>query len=307
MHEGIIINYLRRQKNISQKKLAHEICTIRHLRNIEKGYSSPTYDIICKISQRLGGDIHLLINNDIQKYGLELFERIREIENLLIQWDYQSLEKKVDSLLHDNMIHLSSSILKKLRYYKGVCIYENSKDYNSAKYIFLDALGCNSIEDVIKHLASTFCDELDINICNAIAVNEAYSGNKDIAFEIFKSIQSNILLHNLLDNENRVKLQYNLVRLSYDLELYEETIKYALSNILLCKDRYIVKSLAGTYMYLANAEKKLGNHSYYKVYYKKFMYLSFLFDDNMRMKSAIDKVMNENEIDFDYDIEKGEV
>lgn len=94
MNNGLIIKFLRQQRKLSQAKLAHGICTVRHLRNIEKGVSTPTYEIICRLADRLGGDLHLMVNQDIQKYGLNLFKKIRIIEALFLEWNYTKLEKK---------------------------------------------------------------------------------------------------------------------------------------------------------------------------------------------------------------------
>lgn len=83
MNEGLIIKYLRQEKKLSQKTLADGICTVRHLRNIENGRANPTYDMICRMANRLGGDLHLMVNQDIQQYGLDLYKRVRKIEGLL--------------------------------------------------------------------------------------------------------------------------------------------------------------------------------------------------------------------------------
>lgn len=308
MNEGLIIKYLRQERKLSQNDVAQGICTVRHLRNIEKGVSTPTYDIICKLTERLGGDLHLMVNPDIQKYGLDLFKRIRRIEFLFREWNYNDLSNRVEELLSDTEVILSSSLYKKLKYYQAICLKENKNDYLKARQILLELIECKTNQEIIEYLDQSLRGELEINICNAIAVNEAYHGYLNNALEIFQAIRSNIIKYDVVLVRYLIKVTYNIAKLSYDQGKYEDAIINAKENIVLCKRERYVPFFGSTYMYLANSLKKLGYaNSDYSPYYKKFLYLGMFFGDDDKIENAKNKIMQDNFILLDQDIEAAEV
>ncbi len=307
MKEGLIIKFLRQEKKLSQKALAEGICTIRHLRNIEKGRVNPTYYLICKMAERLGEDLHLMINHDVQKYGLNLFKKIREIELLLRQWEFEKLKVEVDSILNNQEIILSTPLYRRLKYYKAICSKENYKEYKGAKDILFEILECNSLKDVDEFLKTSLCNEIEFNICNAIAVNEAYNGDEKQALILLILLEKSMRKSGLIRSEYLTKVIYNIIRISYNLELYEQAINYAKQNIEICKSNKYVRFLTGTYMYLANSMKMNSPNSNYQVYYKKFIYLGYFFSDEVKMEKAIDNIISQNEIDIDIDFLKAEL
>lgn len=188
---------------------------------------------------------------------------------------------------------------RRLNYYKAICLKENHGDYNGAKIMLLRLLGAIEVNDVYDYLNSRICDEIEVNICNAIAVNEAYKGNERIALELLIYLDNNIQRYNVVCLETVSKIKYNIVRKAYDVADYSKAIKYAKENITICKKNKLIRYLAGTYMYLANAMKALEPESNYLLYYQKFIYLSYFLDDSDKMKKAIDEVISKNEITLD--------
>jgi transcriptional regulator with XRE-family HTH domain len=135
MYEGELIRYLRKERNISQEGLADGICSIRHLSNIESGKSTVSYDLVLKFFHRLGTDVNLIVNKDIQQYGVELYKKFKELNTLFYQWEYDKLYELL--LSFESKYILETYYRKKIMYYKAVCIHELFHDSTLAKALLL--------------------------------------------------------------------------------------------------------------------------------------------------------------------------
>lgn len=197
---------------------------------------------------------------------------------------------------------------KKLKYYKAICIRENRGDYTGAKRILFDLIECDDSNEIIKCLGEVLLGEVELNICNAIAVNEAYHGYFDSALSIFYAIRMNMLKFDVISKKHLVKINYNIVKLSYESRRYDDVLKFARLNIDLCKKERYVPFLGATYMYLANSMKQLGYpEAEYTVYYKKFIYIGEFFGEHKQIRKAKRKIVKDNEIYLDEDLINAEV
>ena len=302
MNEGMIIKFLRKERKMSQTELAEGICSVRHLGNIEAGRNSPTYTIVEEIVNRLGTDLSLILNKDIQRYGLNFYKMFKEAEALFDQWDYSQLLELVESILDEYT--LDSFINRKLIYYRGICISELHGNYEIANSILLKALNLEEIEEIETALL-TYRDSIELDIINAISVNLSRKGKTEASYSLFCQIRKNIVKYEGMETSFGVKILYNLVKEEYVLGLEDKCLETAEECVTLCKKLKHYKHLPDTYYYIAKITKKRGGA--YQTYYKKCLYLYELFGEHSKAEFVAHRNDDVINIDLDEDILEAEI
>ena len=303
MYEGQIIRFLRKERRISQTLLAKDICSVRHLSNIEAGRSAVSYELVVQFMHRLETDISLFVNKDIQKYGLDLFKEFQELEYFFYNWDYIELYESIKRV--QKKYHFESFLAKKLTYYKAICIHEIFGDYKLAKEMLLEMLGNDSYDEIKKSL-KYFKDQLDLNIINALCVNLSYTGYKSISLKLFIAIKDNLIKYNSLNTEFGIKTLYNIIKLQYDTHEFEKSLEAAKECVAICEKNKQYRLLPDVYHYYALAKKNL-EHMDYEIYYKKSLYLLKIFNYSVKVNYLMDSNKDEVNLDLDEDIFKPEV
>ena len=303
MHEGEIIRFLRKEKGISQAALAKDVCSVRHLSNIESGRSTVSYDLIMKFMDKLGTDVGLMMNRDVQAYGFRLFKDLKTMERLFFEWRYEELLSYI--LMIREQYILESYILKRVMYYKAVCVHEVRKDYERVQEILLEQMDAGSVRDIqikLKH----YCDRLDLNIINAYAVSLSYSDKSRESLELFRDIRNHLKKFDALNTEFGVKILFNITKNEFDSGDFKKSEATAIECIDICKETKIYRFMPDSYLYLARSRKALGKKDY-KAYYKKSIYLSEIFGDTKKIASKVAFIINDNHLDMDQDVFKAEV
>lgn len=298
MHEGEIIQFLRKEKKISQSVLAEGICTVRHLSNIETGKSSVSYDLMLQFMEKLGTDMGLVMNVDVKKYGFELFKSFKEMERCFYAWQYQKLYDLVMDILERYI--LESYMVKKLKYYQAVCVYELRKDQQSVQNIIFEALRIDNLKE-LKQRMKHYNDALELDMINVLAVSYAYAGNKIQSKEIFQGIRKLLEKYENLESDFGVKVLFNLTRLNYDTGFYEVGIEAAGRCIDICERKKIVRFMPEAYYYTARCKKALDQP--YQLEFKKSLYLNKLFKEYNKLKATFDEVIESNNLAMDVDFQ----
>ena len=298
MNEGEIIRFIRKEKKISQEKLARGICTVKHLSNVELGRSTMSYNMVCLIIERLNTDSSLVINKDIKRYGLKLYKEMKAVELLFLNLDFSMLNVKVDQLLSD--YSLGDNNRKKLQYYKAVCISEIDGAYDEANNILYSSLCINNYIEVIKLLKS-YCDILELDMINAIAVNLDGLNKKKSSHDLFEGILKHLTKYEKLESTFGIKIMFNKMKLLYSMKLYEELIILGDLGIETCK-RKKYNHYSGICFYMGRAYKKLGNRSLSKHYFKRYVYLELLFETNLDTLGIVNSLIEEENLTIDKSI-----
>lgn len=298
MDEGAIIRYLRVDRGITQIALAEGCCSTRHLRDIEKGLKEPSYRLFCQIMNKMDVDIHTVVNEDIRKYGIALFRKIEQIERDFLDWKYCEVKRNIDEIM--STYFLESGLGKKLKYYSAVCIWELEEDYKKTKKMLLSIIEVQSILEIDDYL-KVFRDKIDINVINALAVNESYSGKKKRACEIFKKLQVHLIKY--VGNETIFEIRnlYNISKCLYELFDFEGSIGAGLSTLKLCHQLKVYDYMPGAHYYLGKSYYAMDLREEAFRNYKKYIYLRCLFDDKEKIAERWN-VVDDNKLELDMDI-----
>lgn len=307
MHEGEIIRYLRKQKKMTQEELAYSICSIRHLRDIEKNETTASYEHITSLCEKLGGDIHLMVSKDVQRYGLDLYKYMLELKRLFENWEYVLLQEKVNILLQDKTYSLTGNIYLELKYYEAVCLKEVNNDLKGTKTKLMRIIDCTSHSETVNYLKS-IRNEIELNICNGIGVSYFYEEYYQEALDIYETIKDNLDRYNQGDLSFQAKINYNCIKIAYKMGRFDEAIEMAKENIRFCKKEKIVENLRNSYLYLAKSMEDNGNpQNKYLKFYEKYIWLGIMFEENGKVDKIMEEIIQKYPIRFDLNKLKEEV
>ncbi|WP_406866991.1 helix-turn-helix domain-containing protein (plasmid) [Priestia megaterium] len=147
MIDGEKIKYFRQKSNISQKKLAHGICSISYLSKIENNFSLPSEEILLLLCERLGitpkdldnqKELQQQFYNDIEKINKEI--HLKENTNIL---------KNFEKVLYKYKKNLEGVEIDLLTYLFYLRIYLKLNDKRKASIYY------NKVE-IIKHSVNDF-------------------------------------------------------------------------------------------------------------------------------------------------------
>lgn len=243
---------LRKLRNITQKQLCKDVCSQATISLIEKGKILPGIDILLSLSIRLNipithfADIIYLENNNLEK------DLLNQVETLLSYMEYEKIYDLASNELSSETENYWYQHYFKWLYYLS--------EYHTKKVTIDEAL-----LQIAKLLQKTPDYELNKNyllarVQNSLAV--LYSLKKEYSKSLFyyNKIDLNILGSNPLFDSNTFKLKviFNKVKTTYDMESYKDAIELAITGIAESVKAEKMTYMGHFYYYLGQCYEKLG-------------------------------------------------
>ncbi|WP_170061465.1 helix-turn-helix domain-containing protein [Rummeliibacillus pycnus] len=265
---GSEIMRLRKEKNLTQKELAEEICTQATISMIEKGAIKPGLDILYLISLKLDKPISYFANIMLNEDYPLINSIVQELESLTISHNYQLIY---------SIIKRELSFKPKDKWYE---IFLHWHYFLSAYY-----LNFISIDIAIERLTNLLNNEhnsilkkdfLYDRICNSIAILYSTNKNYEKALSFYNKINLNIndtMSPRLNHQVYKLRIIYNKAKTLYDMNSLEESKKQIELGIKCSINLENMSFLGSFYYYLGLIQEKLNDksedisHSFNKAYF----------------------------------------
>lgn len=223
---GDRIKELRKQKKLTQKKLAEGVCTQVTISKIENKNSIPTIRILTKICERLNVQIEDVVV--VEDESNENYDLLKEIGEFIRLYKFDSAEKCLNKLDEGKLI---SKYEKKLfYYYKGFLLSNQSNETEEALSFLNLALLIQSNSQAYQLL-----DALTTNIVAILYLNKEELERARVYFNKTLEDIEKIDFISESDFENASKIYYNNAKFYSEvndyfmaLELLEKGIELAL-------------------------------------------------------------------------------
>lgn len=234
---GNVIRELRISKNITQKELAFNICTVRQLARIEANTSSPSAFILTEISNRLGNTLSHYIPFSMDKNVYEIGNLTLKLHKLFDAQKYHEVYKLIKE--NDRLTNTSSLAFKQeIQWFVGALNhYIDVEEVINVEYflnILKENLKINSLDD----LFTLYLKPIDYRILNSLIVEYLNEGNYGLAETILvKSIENFERNYNHIKDTSYLRMLYNLSRLyliqncfELALKISDKGIQHAIKN-----------------------------------------------------------------------------
>lgn len=146
---GNRLKQFRKQRGLTQKELAKDICTQAMISNFESGDSSPSSLVLFQLANRLQIDINAFFTNDLViKENTSILNIKKIITKLVSQHEYQSVDYIVQNELAKQE-DLSPEDKQFLYWHQGICSWQLQKDSQQALSLLKQALEYSNINPQI--------------------------------------------------------------------------------------------------------------------------------------------------------------
>jgi len=203
---GEIIRHYRKERGLSQEKLAEGICDRKYLSHIENNKNIPTLDIINQLSNRLGINLYDSYALMLRNHDIDTHKKIEQLQPYLKGKTSEKIMELVNE--YKNLPGFQEGEpLQCLKYatslYYGNCLLH----HEDAIAIALEGLSVNESFCIENVNSQRFFTNLELSLLNTIAVGYCRLGNKEEAQKYFKLIQK--YLTNLFNQSHYVTNRNN--------------------------------------------------------------------------------------------------
>lgn len=284
---GGLFKALRLKKGITQFQLSEGICSERHIKNIESGRNFPNFNLLSRLSDKLGHQVFelaLLADVSMDKEGYELYN--------LMEVHYKNhdfLKLKVCLTQHHKKMYSYHSlyIRQKLLWYEGLCMGAVDHNYNLCQSFLTEAWEISYPNEPIV-LGDKYLTQIELHIFNSIASTEYSMHNHIGAIELYKQLNSYLKHYNIQTMQRLYLLScYNLLKCYNKVGDYEKAIAYGKLHLEHSEQQLSMELLAETYYELGLALIGIKHKEEALIAFKKSMGIAQLF----RKNTMIDKVM----------------
>lgn len=259
---GTAIKNLRKKAGLSQRELAHDICTQAQISKIEKNNEIPSAFILYKIANRLGVDMNYFFEvNETPRidYVNDTKDIIRELKR---ERNYKRIFEIVKSE-KENPLFQKSKDKQFLYWHEAICIH------------YLENKPKEAIDLLKKALYLTYSNskvyliENEIEILNSIAIIQKDMKLYEEAEKNFK-VGLNVLKFRPKPNSLlKVRLLYGLSKLITELGRYDESLRYSKDGIRICKKKETLYLLGELLYQCGENSAKLGRIQKAEFYFDK--------------------------------------
>ncbi|WP_328823055.1 helix-turn-helix domain-containing protein [Niallia alba] len=220
---GEKIKELRKQMGLSQKELAHNICTQAQISKIEKGEVLPLSSTLYLISRRLGVDVNYFFDIGTTPRLDYVEETFRQLKTARRNTDYQTLKQIVKAEEKNPLFTHHKKNYQMLLWHKAIYVFEIDRDFNRA---------VNLINEAIELTFDTVYTEreLEIFISKGIFYYEEgfIEDSLTIYQQAFKAVNQ---LPYLQDDTIKSRLYFNIAKSLTDQSRYDTSINYCKEGI----------------------------------------------------------------------------
>lgn len=278
---GSEIRRIRKNRNISQKNLAHMVgISEESLRRIENNHNNPRVDNFLDILEVLGIDFEIILMDDCGSSWNLVNQQIKSIDNDLENLSLNKLDANIEKLknLKDFIPEsYETKLMQYILYYEGIYEKDINRDYIKFRDSLLKALEING-KSLDKGFKKFYCD---IEKRILIKLSEYYYYNND---EEFSRKILDFLVTNLeVTDSNYIDILYNLSKYNYMQRNYKKAIEVCQKAIELSSKTNNYKRIILIY-YLSGISKfKFNQKSYYEDIEKSFILCDLLLKPDLKL------------------------
>ncbi len=295
---GVVVKKLREKKNMKQKQLAENLCTIKQISRIELNISSPSVFLLTEISLKLGNDLleYIPYSTDPNVYELKseideimcLFNRMRHIEA------YQRISNSV-LIKNTKCIYARQEIdwiIGALSNYVNINIEIDKTYYLN---ILRRKINFDSITEIFNHNLNP----LEYRIVNSLIV--LYLSENDY---VTSQLLLNRAIYSYENNYNDIKdisylrFIYNLSRLHFVQGNYSEARMTASKGIKRATELNTMSLLPDLYNIYGKSLYRLGNKQEGVKNIKNYINLSRIIEPSLNYEEVINNITRVYNIDL---------
>lgn len=257
---GAVIRHIRKSKGLTQAELSKEgtrshICTIRHLRKIERGQITPNAPVLNQLLAVLGVS---LADFALMLYGEQMIVFNNEMEavrNLFFEEEYALAEEKFEKLRQQDFFDTTNPIiLQSVLLYEGMILKYRHKQHQACLEKLHEALRVTSskiLKNNVPNVSYIAKNPLSLNeyrilmmIVNAEEGIEEEFGSTSGRIEILSAMCES-LENVVMDSETRNKLlpaaYFNLSNTLLADGEFTKAMKVAEKGIALCQEAKVFR------------------------------------------------------------------
>lgn len=283
---GATIKKLRKMSGLSQRDLAHNICSQAQISKLEQNNEIPSAITLFKIAQRLGVDMNYFF--DIQETPrLDYVNDTKELVRQLIrERNYLKIREVINGEKR-NPLFQENKNKQFILWHEAICNHYLENKSEESISLLQDALSLTNSNN------KRYYSENEIEILNSIAIIQKDMGLFKEAEDNFKEGLRGIKLTTYKSNNQiRVRLLYGLSKLLTDLGRYIESLEYCREGIQICKRHEILYLLGELYYQYGENCAKLGDFQSAEISFEKSI-KTFDIQDNHDFIKLVKELRNE--------------
>ncbi len=190
---SVLISELRKQKGVSQEKLAEGICDRRTISYIENGSISPSKYIYERLMQKLGVDAKRFSSYISSKAEIRLEEIKMQITQLFKTRSYVQVQDLIDELEKDKKLMENRFSKQYILQCKGLLLdadipWENVDKGGMLKY-FCEAIALTVPDFDEKHIKNNLYTIVELELIRMIALFRLFSDEMEHALQMFMDLE----------------------------------------------------------------------------------------------------------------------
>jgi len=215
---GEKIKELRKQMKLSQKELAHNICTQAQISKIEKGEVLPLSSTLYLISQRLGIDVNYFFDIGTTPRLDYVVETTRQLKAARRNTDYNTIKQIVEAEQHNPLFTRNKKHFQIILWHKAIYEYEINRKFQKAVSL---------IDEAIELTFDKIYTEKEIEIYTSKGIfyyEEGYiKESLKIYYDAFNWLNE---IPHLQDDTIKSRLYLNIAISLTDLKKFDQSISY---------------------------------------------------------------------------------
>lgn len=233
---GEFIRETRERCGYTQEELSYGICTPASLSRIETGVQKPGYKKLDALLERLGYE-NSAVNEFISVEEMNIYKLTVNIQEAIIEKDYEELEKLLDEL-EPLLKNKPDFELQYFWYAKGMLYKAKGGDLQKVYDIYIQAIHITLPEfDGYTPLENNLLTFDEITIINCIASLHAERQHIKEALKLGFWLKDYLEKRNIDENERKKKypmILFNLTNWLGERKRYEDALEIANSGIDFC-------------------------------------------------------------------------
>ncbi|WP_298466920.1 helix-turn-helix transcriptional regulator [uncultured Psychrobacillus sp.] len=244
---GRRLAHFRREKGMSMKELAENVCDYTTIYRVEKGKQLPRLEILNDICMKLEIPFQSLfpLNEEVEKIK-------KTCRELTYAEDYSSLETALEEcnelLGRVDSIYTSIEFRKFILMHRAIILHKHENDPIRA---------LQTLEPLVK--LKNAVSEIDFGILNSMGLIYISLKDYENAHKIYKVIFNKIKNRNAIDDSTLFpRVGYNYALTMFKLKKFEVSLETIQEVLLYSQTRHLIYLLGETHYMLAILFKKKG-------------------------------------------------
>ncbi|WP_445488835.1 helix-turn-helix domain-containing protein [Niallia sp. 03133] len=220
---GEKIKELRKEIGLSQKELAHNICTQAQISKIEKGEVLPLSSTLYLISKRLGIDVNYFFDIGTTPRLDYVMETSRQLKAARRSTDYNTIKQIVEAEENNPLFTRNKKHYQILLWHKAIYEYEVNHQFQKAVQL---------IDEAIQLTFDKVYSEKEIEIYTSKGIFYYEEGFIEESLKIYYQAFDHLNhIPYLQDDTIKCRLYFNIAKSLTDLKQYDTSISYCKEGI----------------------------------------------------------------------------